>query len=277
MGLIDFILNVVGLLLWLNWCAARHDPLAHATARTLLGTLKPTAPVQRRRWPLLLGLGSLLGARAVFYWELGPALNWDPALNLGAVVIPFRPGLAGQALLYSLLSFLRMFVVLYLWLIFLWIAAPVEARGNPAAKLIRVHLGRIATLPYPVQLMLPFLATAALWAAFEPLLASVGAASPARSALQLLARTTVIGLSGYVTLRWLIVFLLLAYFVDSYVYVGRRPALEFTVCIAGRLLRPLRKVPLRVGKLDFAPCVGLALVLMAGEALLWLLPKLYWL
>ena len=40
MGLIDFILNLAGLLLWLNWRAAKADPLGKPAPATLIGTLR---------------------------------------------------------------------------------------------------------------------------------------------------------------------------------------------------------------------------------------------
>jgi len=275
MGLIDFILNVVGFLLWLNWCTARLDPMARATARTLLGTLKPVAPVRFRRWPLLAWIALLLVARAIFYWELGPPLNWDPALDLGAVVLPFKSGLFGQALLFSLLSYVRIFVILYLWIIFLRAVAPPDTRENPAAKLLKLYLGRLAHWPTAVQLFIPFFAGAVLWIVLEPVLVKLGITLPAHSVLQLLGRAALVGVSSYVTLRWLIAFLLLVHLVDTYVYMGKTPALEFGVATAANLLRPLRKIRPRIGKIDLADLLGIALVCLIGEAVLWVLPRLY--
>ena len=39
MGLIDFILNLAGVLLWLGWRSIRFDPLGRSTPATLVGTL----------------------------------------------------------------------------------------------------------------------------------------------------------------------------------------------------------------------------------------------
>lgn len=275
MGLLDFILNVAGFLLWLNWRTARLDPMARATARTLVGTLRPAAPVRFRRWPLLAGLGLLLLVRAIFYWELGPALNWNPTLNLGAVVLPFRSGFFEQALLFSLLSYIRMFVVLYLWIIFLWAVAPHDARENPAGKVLKLYLGKIARWPSAAQLLTPFLAGALLWFAIEPVLVKLGMTLPAHSVLQLSVRAMLVGASSYVTLRWLIAFLLLVYLVDMYVYMGKKPALEFGIAVAAELLKPARKIMPRIGKIDLAPAIGIALVFLAGEAVLCVLPRLY--
>ena len=54
MGLLDFILNLVGLLLWFNWRAARFDPLSKFTPATLAGTLRRAEKTSFRRWHLPL-------------------------------------------------------------------------------------------------------------------------------------------------------------------------------------------------------------------------------
>lgn len=275
MGLIDFMLNLAGLLLWLNWCTAGVDPLARPKASTLLGTLKPAEPTRFRRWPLLVGLGLLLVVRAFFYWQLGPPLNWDPALGLGAVVLPFRSGFFAQTLLFSVLSFVRMFVLLYVWLVFLWLIARSNASETPVPKLIRLYLGPLATLPALVQLVLPGIAGAVLWVMSEPLLARLGITVAAQSVSRLLLRAFLIGTSAYITLRYLVACLLIAYLVNSYVYVGTHSVLKFVEVTGVRLLSPVRKLPLRFGKIDLAPVVGIATVLFVGEVILYWLPQLY--
>lgn len=275
MGLLDFVLNVTGLLLWFAWCTARFDPLAHATARTLVGTLKPAAPVRFRRWPLLVGIVVLLLVRALFYWEVGPPVDWNPILNFGAVVLPFKSVFFIHVLVFSVLSFVRTLVIVYLWLIFLWAIAPLETRENPTAKLIKLYLGRITLLPAVVQVLVPFIVSVGLWLTVEPVLGELGITSPVRSGGQLLVHAMLVSVSGYLTLRWIIAFLLLVYLVDTYVYMGKRPALDFGISIGGRLLRPLRKLPVRFRKVDLAPAVGIAIVYMIGEAILAQLPRLY--
>src|SRR3974390_1650027 len=76
MGLIDFILNLAGLLLWLNWRAVRLDPLSRATPATLAGTLRRAEAPRLKRWHFLAALGGLLLLRAVLYWQIGSAVNW---------------------------------------------------------------------------------------------------------------------------------------------------------------------------------------------------------
>ena len=65
MGIVDFILNLAGLLLWLNWRSIRFDPLAKRTPATLTGTLRPADPHKTRRWHLLAIIAGLLVLRAM--------------------------------------------------------------------------------------------------------------------------------------------------------------------------------------------------------------------
>ena len=86
MGIVDFILNLAGLLLWLNWRSNRFDPLIRRPPATLMGTLRPADPRKLRRWDLLVFLATLLLLRAVIYWWIGRETNWSGKLNLGVVV-----------------------------------------------------------------------------------------------------------------------------------------------------------------------------------------------
>ena len=71
MSLIDFILNVAGLLLWLNWRSVFADPFATATPSTLSGTLRRAQPRQVQRWHFPAAMAALLLVRAFFYQQIG--------------------------------------------------------------------------------------------------------------------------------------------------------------------------------------------------------------
>ena len=47
MGLIDFILNLAGLLMWIKWRSTLFDPLNKRTPATLIGTLRRAAPGEK--------------------------------------------------------------------------------------------------------------------------------------------------------------------------------------------------------------------------------------
>ena len=88
----------------------------------------------------------------------------------------------------------------------------------------------------------------------------------------------VIGLGSYLVWKFLIAALLSLHLLNSYIYFGRHPFWNYVNSTANRLLYPLEKIPLRAGKADFAPIVGIALAFLlagaAGRALLFLFGRL---
>src|SRR5215475_14542946 len=101
MSYIDFILNLVALLVWLSWRSRKVDPLLRTSPATLIGTLKRTDAGRISGWQLGGGLALLLVARAWFYWLIGAPVNWTPKLNLGVISLAFRSDSFVLALLYS--------------------------------------------------------------------------------------------------------------------------------------------------------------------------------
>jgi uncharacterized protein YggT (Ycf19 family) len=63
---------------------------------------------------------------------------------------------------------------------------------------------------------------------------------------------------------------LFLHLIGSYVYLGVSPLWDFIEATSRNLLVPLRWLPLRIAKLDFAPLVGVILIL----SLLHLAPRL---
>src|ERR1017187_10571512 len=128
MALIDFILNLAGLLLWLNWRSVRFDPLGKRTPATLIGTLRRAEPRRLRRWHLLAPLAGLLLLRAGIYWQIGSATKpvWAGTLNLGVIVPAFVSNSFVRMTLFSCLSFGLILGMFYLWLLLLSILAGPE-------------------------------------------------------------------------------------------------------------------------------------------------------
>ena len=80
-------------------------------------------------------------------------------------------------------------------------------------------------------------------------------------------QSLLIGLGSYLVWKFLIGALLALHLLNNYVYLGRHPFWKYVNATARTLLQPLRRVPLRAGRVDFAPVVGIALVfLLAGLA-----------
>ena len=258
MSWIDFILNLAGLLLWLNWRAVHRVALPPPGA-SLLSTLKRAEPIGSR-WLHLAGLGTLLVVRSFFYWQLGSALHWAPGLPLGPVTLAFRSDLFTRMLLFSALSFGATLAVFHLWLLFLSVVNAGMPDANPQQRLLRLQLGWVERWPWFLKLPLPFVAVAALWCAGHPALVASGL-TPATPFPQLLAQGCLVGLAFYLVLKYLVAGFFLLYILNTYVYLGDWPIWTFVNGTARALLGPLKRLPLQVGRIDFAPVVGLGLVI----------------
>src|SRR6266850_1864484 len=163
MALIDFILNVAGVLLWFNWRAARFDPLARTRPATLTGTLRRAEPSRSQRWHLLAALVGLVLLRGLVYWQFGPAVKWTCTLELGAISVSFRSDFLWRTLLFSALSFIVALTFFFLWLLFLSLIQPATAEMDSLRSLLRVHLGRVDRWSRAAKALLPLVAVAALW------------------------------------------------------------------------------------------------------------------
>jgi uncharacterized protein YggT (Ycf19 family) len=260
MGLIDFILNLAGLLLWLNWRAAKADPLGKPRPATLVGTLRRADPADARRWHLVAVLGGMLLLRALFYWQIGSAAGWIGKLDLGVTVIYFRSNIFSQMFLFSIFSFARMFGIVYLWLLLLSILGG----PMPIHQLVKMQLGKIDGWPRWVKFLLPLVFIALVWGMASWPFAWLHS-RPAMTAAHRVEESLVIALGSYLVWKFLIAALLMLHLLNSYVYFGRHPFWNYVNATAKQLLRPLEKIPLRAGRADFAPVAGIALVFLLAE------------
>jgi uncharacterized protein YggT (Ycf19 family) len=264
MALIDLILNLAGLLLWLNWRSVRFDPLGRRTPATLIGTLRRAEPRRLRRWHLLAALGGLLLLRAVLYWQIGAGVGWAAGkLNLGIIELSFRSDSFGRILLFSIFSFGLTLGVLYLWLLLLSILAGPERL--PFHRLVRMPLGGMDRWARGVKFLLPLMVTATFWWLASWLLAWLQVIPPLVSPVHRIEESLVIGLGSYLAWKYLIGVLLVLHLLNSYIYFGKHPFWAYVNAEAQTLLSPLRLVPLQAGKADFAPVVGIVLVFLAAE------------
>ena len=260
MALIDFILNLAGLLLWLNWRSVRLDPLGKRKPATLIGTLRRAGPRRWRRWHLLAALGGLLLLRAVFYWQIGPAAHWTGTLNLNVITLSFRSDFFARMLWFSIFSFGLTLGVFYLWLLLLSILSGPEPPSFH--RLVRMQLGRIDRWPPGVKLLLPLAITAAFWLAASWLLTWLQIIPPPVSAARRIEAALIIGLNSYLVWKYVIGALLTLHLLNSYIYFGKNPFWAYVNAEAQTLLSPLRRVPLRLDKVNFAPVVGIVLIFL---------------
>lgn len=259
MSLLDLLLNLIALLLWLNWRGMGFQQ-AGPYSSSLLHTLRSATPPRPRRWRYVAGLAALLFVRALVYRQLGPSFRWVPHLPLVVVSVPFRSDALGRMLLFSGLSFLLPFAVFYLWLLLLSMVNRSLADTDTVQRLVRLHLGWIEPWPAWAKIVAPMFLAALLWLALHPLFAAFGLLPAAGSFRQTLLQGFVLGLATLLAWKFLLLGVLGLHLLTSYVHLGASPFLEFVTATGRNLLKPLRPFPLRAGKFDFAPLMAIALV-----------------
>ena len=261
MNWVDFILNVAGLLVWLNWRAGKGDPLGRRTPATLVGTLRRAEPLRMQRWHLPLVLGAFLFLRGFLYWQIGPALRWTATLDLGVISPSFRSDWFGRILLFSILSFALTLGIFYSWLFLLSLL-----KGpRPVQDFVRLQLGRIDGWSPGLKLALPPVVAAISWWLVSWVLAWLQIDTEPTSTFCRIEESFIIAVQSYLTWKFPIAALLTLYLLNSYIYFGRHPLWNYINVTCQALLRPLKKIPLRVGKADFTPVVGIALVFLIAE------------
>jgi uncharacterized protein YggT (Ycf19 family) len=82
-----------------------------------------------------------------------------------------------------------------------------------------------------------------------------------------LQQSLLVGLGSYLGWKYFISGLLVLYFISSYVYFGRHPFWQHLNDIGRQLLTPLRRLPLRVGRIDFSPIIGVAIIFLLAHAI----------
>ncbi len=256
MAYVDLILNLACLLLWLNWRSLRFDPLAKRTPATLMGTLRPAAPKKLRPWHLLVFIALLLFLRALIYWWIGSAANWTAKLDLGVTVLPFRSDWFARILVFSFCSFGLTLGIFYLCLLPLSLLAGPE----PVHGLVKIPLGWVDDWPRWAKIILPLLVTALSWWLVSWLFCWLKIMPPPQAPAHRLGQAMIMGLDSYLVWRFPLGGLLLFHLLNSYIYFGKHPFWKYVNLTAQTLLQPLQKLPLRAGRMDFAPLVGIIIL-----------------
>ena len=262
MKYLDMLLNAVGLLMWLNWRSFKAIP--PPSALSLASLIRPAERKRTRHLVFVGALPALLGLRALFYYQIGPPMDWTPQLSLGAVVLSFRGSSFWQMLAFSVLSWGLWMAVFYFCLLLLAAINYCAPDTDPWLKLSRLHLGRVAFWPPYIQLLLPYFAGLILWPPAHAILQRCNMA-PAVTNLQLFKQSAIMGISFLLSWQYLLIPLLTLYFLNTYIYFGSSTFWAFVNNSGRNLLAPLRW--LRVGRIDLAAPLMLALV-VAGS--IWL-------
>jgi uncharacterized protein YggT (Ycf19 family) len=273
-NVLDFILNLAALLLWLNWRASSMPEPAALPGKSLAATLRRAGGPRRADWGSLLLLVAILLVRALFYWQIGRALDWTALLDAQTVKVAFSSHFADRMLLYSLLTFGRMLLLAYAWLLLLSILQHGEPMGH-AQRLVAWQLGRVHRWPPVVKALLPFVLGTLAWAGLNAWLGGTLYLPEPEGAARLWAQSAAVGAVVYFAWLPLLTALLVLHLVESYVYLGKSAFWDFTSACARGLLRPLQKIPLRAGRVDLMPLVMLAaLIALAIYGRPWITKQL---
>lgn len=279
MNLIDTILNLAGLLLWLAW----RCPFPDGSRFGISSSIRPGPPSvqpdnsrETFRLYALLGLGAIIFIRALFFWHFGGVANFQPAMDLGAVVLPFRSDYLDRMLLFSLLSFGRFLLGFYLCLLLLSVANQRTPPGNTVLQWIRSPLGLLERWPAAIKLLLPFFAGIILWMLLNPVLVYFHILPrPAGGYSQVSEQAVVMGFMTYRAWKTPLLIVLFIHLITSYTYLGNHPLWEFVHSTAQNILRPLDALPLRLGRLDLVPLIAIALILLVSEGGSYLLNQVF--
>ena len=262
MLLLHAILNLVALLLWVNWRGMGFKEYVPYRS-TLVHTLRSAEPELQRRWGYLVGLLALLLFRGLLYQMVGPGLKWVPVIDLGVITLPFRSDQPWRMTLYSLLSFVVLWVAFQICLLLLSVINRSLPDTRPVQHLVRLHLGRIERWPLAVKLLLPLLG-GLLWLPVHPLLSAIGML-PAAASFRLVAeQAVVLAFVSLLAWKYLLLGVLVVHVVNSHVYFGRFQLLDFASDTARNVLSVMRAVPLQIGRIDLAPFVMGGLVWAAA-------------
>jgi uncharacterized protein YggT (Ycf19 family) len=275
MAWVDLLLNYACLLLWLGWATARLDSLAKPVPSTLAGTLRRAGPSRARRWGVLVLVPAVLLVRAWFYWYVGPSLSWTPTVDLGPTLLPFRSDHFSRMLIYSALSFGKLVAGLYVWLLLLAVVNHRLRDTDSFQRIVHLLLWKLGRWHWSVHLLLGPALVALGWLALHPLLVWSQAVPAKITTARVLLQGACVWASLLLTAKYLLATVLVGHLIYSYVYLGSQAIWGFVSATASSFLRPLRWLPLRLGRFDAAPIVGLALIFLLtslGEK--WL-AKLY--
>ncbi len=274
MDIVDLILNLAGVLLWVNWRITSATPRL-GTPTTLLGTLRRAEPASHRRWYFLAALPVLLTVRAWLYWEIGGTTTWAPSLNLGVMSIAFRSDLFQRAFFYSVLSFGVALGLFYLWLLLLSVLNRRPPKPDPFGRFVRLMLGPVARLAPWIQLLMPLMLALPVWLGLSLLLDWMQVLPHPESFLHRLEQAALLGLGACLTWSHLVAGILLLHLINTYIHLGEHPLWGYVDSLARSVLGPFRGTPLRFGKVEFAPVVALALVYLASRGADHLLMQVY--
>lgn len=265
MSLIDWMLNLAGLILWLGWRSASPVRATRSPGISIAAVVKPMKTTRPRTWLLPLCLLGLIALRSFFYCHIGSALDWTPRLPLAVVVLPFRSDFFGRIFLFSFLSFTFFLATFYFGLFLLSAVNRNITDSDPVQRWLRTQLGWVEKTPAALLLIMPVILSGLAWAALSPLLVWMGLLPRPVSGAHLMQQAIVVGAGTILVWKYLVAALLVLRIANDYVFLGDLAFWRFVNATSHNLLKPLAWLPLRAGRMDFLPVAGVILVMALFE------------
>ena len=275
MSWVVYILDLAGLLLWLSFRRVGADPTR--PAGTLLGNLRPAAPVPHRSWTSLLALVLMLALRPLLLVLLATLLDSTPSWAPGPTVIAFRADDWLRLYLFSTLSFVWTALTGYAVLLAFCGLSRGITELNSFAEFAENLAGPIGRVPVVLMVVFPIFAGALLWSGVRHLLEWQHLLPSTGAGWLLVGQSCLMGLAVWLPLRWVAVLVLVLRFVHNYVYLGEHAVWTLVQTIGRRLEFPLAWIPARVGRMDLVPLLTAGVYWFAGEmasrGLAWAFPQ----
>jgi hypothetical protein len=261
-GLLDFLLNLVGLLLWFNWRASGLK-LAAPGVVSLAATIQRTDIIEPRRWFSFACLVGLLVVRSLVYCQIGSRVNWIATLDLTAITLPFRSDMLSRMFLFSLLSFSLALGIVYASLLLLSVVNEKSQTTDYFPRLIALQLGWIGKWYWPIRFVLAPVAAGLIWMALSGLFVKLGILPAPKNAGHEWQIAGVLALCFLVTWKYVLILFLGLHLLNTYVYLGNSSFWQFVTITGHRLCLPIRW--LRFGKIDLGPPLLIVAILIGSH------------
>lgn len=256
MAWVDWLLNLVCLLLILSLWVGRKEALRRPVPALLAGTLRPAGSTRRPVGLAMVVLLLVLLVRTWMAWWAADWASWNPRVDMGLfqVSFPVVAGWRGFGLMgiYGLLSLGVLLVGFWLWMVLVGCLGRGILEMNPVYRMAVQCVGLPLRWPWPVVLGLAVGLVSLAWLLVEPLLAGLGLLPGVSSWPRRGGQAVLVGLGSCLVWKPLLVGLLLLYWLNLYVYLGQHAFWEFVTRAGRRLVAPLRRLPLQVMKIDLA-------------------------
>jgi len=193
-------------------------------------------------------------------------------MSLGVISIRVPVNTWDSALLFSLASFFRVWVVAHVGVLLIVLLNRRTPTAGSFQLFLHAQWGRLVRWPAWLLVTLTLVGGAGLWLGLRPPLLRLGLTSAAPAGVGLAQEALGFGMSLFLIWEYTALLVLLIHFVNTYVYVGR---IGWWRCLATAGNNLVRWLPLHLGRLDLAPLAGAGLVFGLGYGLTWVVEVLF--